>query len=280
MNAEAPSISPEPVRLRIKRYLKFLLIAIAIFLIGTGIYYYYRYFIEMRMSQNLIERANAAMAQGITVMDDQNDEVSMGAKEPSSKEKPNNPETYKEPYLDIQSLSVGIDDEYFYYKITYYGTIPDLSPHIGNNDAIYANTSKLNIVNDEGEDQVIMYIEYSYLPMLRLPSINTYYSTDPTGIEWPENARFATENRDSKISGGHGTDYVMGAIPLENLHIKKGDTINFVLGNESASKKYDHASMDALGGTWKEGDTIVWKTDTDQYTVKGTTNDGGVEEKD
>lgn len=227
----------------------------------------------MRISTQLLNQANTALDLGITIPDPENDEISIGEKESSEKgEKPNNPDPYREPYLDMKSIAVGIDDEYLYVKVTYYGIIPDRAPDLSDGDQLYANTTKMDIIDAHDQAQAILTMEYSYLPVIRLPGLNTYYATDPTGVEWPENARFASENRDSKIAGGHGTDFVMMAVPLSTLKIKQGDIINFIVGNETGSPKYDHASADVLGKTLseeeKEGSIYVWKTDTQNYSTR------------
>lgn len=100
--------------------------------------------------------------------------------------------------------------------------------------------------------------------------------TEPTGIEWPEEDRFRSQRRDSKISGGSGYDYVMGAFPLAKLGLKKGATGYFSFGLEAGSHKYSHAAVDKLGGSGKNAATIKWVIGSNKYEIIETDNNGNI----
>lgn len=257
-----------------RKWIKWVILVGVVIIVGFVFFNGYHFFIEIKMSDALVTSANKALASGITIQDDKNDFANMEAKPVGSKEKPNNPHPYNFPYLDLKSFSVGIDDEYFYYKAIYYSDIPQHAINLdGKGDMLQGTNSKVSILDKSGVEQAVLTIEYGFQPILNLPaSLNTYYADGPTGIQEPENKRFEREEKNSKVAGGSGTNYLMGAFPLEHLGVKKGDTIYFSTCGETGSSVYDHSAMDCLKGVEKMPATIIWNTNTNKFEIVNPAN--------
>ncbi len=219
--------------------------------------------LDRSMDAGLADRAERSLGSGITVEDERNDFAQMGTGD-KKEGKPNNPQAYNYSYLDIRSVSMSIDEEYLYSKIRFWGTIPERPPEIGG-DRIAGNGVKVNLVDEKGADQVIFLVDYTYLPVLGTPAISTYYFNGPTGIPEPEDKRFSRQDFDSKVSGGPGTDYLLGALPLGKIGIAKGQVLYFAVAAEAESSRYDHAAVDALGGSGKMPAVIRWDTRTNKF---------------
>lgn len=248
-----------------KKYWKAGLVIIAVTIISAAGYVYYYYFINMPMGEDFRVQAEQALNSGITVEDPKNDFVTFGSnKEEVMPTDTNNPSPYQLAYFDLKTLSVGVDEKYFYYKATFYDIIPESATTIGD-DTISGNGCKVELTDAEGVNQALLSTDFNYL--LKASMIGTYYFTGPTGIEWPEDDRFARKDSDGKVFGGPGTDYLMGAFPLEKLGLKKGDTIHFTFSMEASSKKYTHAAVDVLRGSGKMPALIEWQSGTNQFNV-------------
>lgn len=238
----------------------------AVLIIGVGSYSYFFYVINVKMSDDFLNRTEKSLSSGITIEDEENDFASMGVKEIKEGGKPNNPAGYNYPYLDIKFVSAGIDKEYLYFKIQFRGTIPE-SPTVIDGDKIIGNGIKVNIVDENGEDMAILLLAYNFVPVLNFPLIGTYYLNGPTGIKEPEGKRFSDQDYDSKVSGGAGTDYLIGALPFKKIGLSQGQTIYFTVSAEAESEKYDHAAVDVLGGHGKMPAVIKWKSGTKEFEI-------------
>lgn len=250
-----------------RKWFKWVLAGIFIVTVGVGGYLYCRYFIWMKMRPDLEKRAEAALANGPTIGDPQNDFLS---KDLLGKEMDLD-EPYRFPYLDIKSLTVGMDNDYFYYKVTLWGKIPQWPDKV-NGDYVIGAGPQLSLLNKKGEAQATLAAEFGWLPKLHLPVMNSWYTTDPTGIVWPESDRMKYQKFDSKVSGGPGTDYIIGAFPLAKLNFNIGDTAYFSLPVESGSEQHTHAAVDHLGGSGKSEAFIAWQVGTKEYNVNDNFN--------
>lgn len=210
-----------------------------------------------------LNRAENALASGITVYDNSNDFASMGQKE-NTNEKPNNPHPYNFSYFDVKSASIGIDDKYLYTKTQFQEKIPQ-KPDVVPGDLLEEEGTKFNIINETGQDVVVLHMGYGFIPYFNYHTIGSSYSYGPTGIEWPEDARFCCRGNDAKAFGGPGTDYLIGIYPLDHLNISKGQIIRFAVSCEGESKLYDHASVDVLGGNGKMPAVITWNTSSNEF---------------
>lgn len=244
------------------RWFKLVLLAIIIIILGAGSYLYSRYFVWIKMSPDLVKKANIALAAGPTISDPQNDFLS---KELLGKEM-DLVEPYRFSYADIKSLNVGMDDEFFYYKVTLWGRIPSKPGNV-NGDYSQSVGPQLSLMNERGVIQATLAAEFGWMPKLHIFSMNTWYTTDPTGIVWPENERMKFQKFDSKVYGGVGTDYIMGAFPLEKLNFDIGKTAYLAFPMESGSEQHSHASVDHLGGSAKMEAFITWIVGTKDYTI-------------
>jgi hypothetical protein len=221
------------------------------------------------MSPDLEKRAEAALANGPTINDPQNDFL---PKDLLGKEM-DLEEPYRFPYFDIKSLTVGMDKDYFYYKVTLWGKIP-LWPDSVNGDYTVGVGPQLSLLNKKGETQATLAAEFGWMPKLHFFVMNSWYTTDPTGIVWPESARMKYQKFDSKVSGGAGTDYIMGAFPLDKLNFDIGDIAYFSFPVESKSEQHTHAAVDHLGGSGKLEAFISWKVGTKEYIINNDFNYG------
>jgi hypothetical protein len=227
--------------------------------------YAYFYEINNHINPEQLTKTELILKSGITIEDDKNDFASMGGAKDRPDVKPNNPIAYTYPYLDIKSVTAAIDKDNLYFKIQFYDTIPEKATQI-KDDKIIDNGTKFNLVNEKGEDQLILVLNYNYLP-LSMNITGTYYFYGPTGIVDPEPQRFSERGSDSKIYGGPSSDYLIGILPLEKTGIVYGQVIYFTVSNESGSIKFDHASVDSLGGQGKQPALIKWNTGTNDFEV-------------
>lgn len=242
---------------------------ILIIIILAGLYFYYFYWIKLH-GQSLSD-ADKALASGITVLDSKDDFVMLG----SNKEELNaedNPSPYRLDMLDIKSVSLGADNQYLYFKETFYGVIPKKAPVI-NGDTIQDVGAKGNLRDKSGKEYGGIEVSFGWLPIIGFAADNTYYFYGPTGVEWPESARYTGQGNDSKVYGGVGTDYIMGRFPLARFGLKMGDTINIELPTESGSAKYSHAAVDVLQGKGKTPGLITWTLGTNAYTINNNTEE-------
>lgn len=249
--------------MNIKKIIFLVILVIVAGLLFWGSYMYYSRVAVTHMNGSLAKKAEAALAKGISISDPAQDFPLMGQKGEDVKEKPNNDNPYDLPFLDIKEVQAGIDDDYLYFKIVFFGKIPKNSPGL-NGDKILADGIKVNIVNEKGEEQIDLSMSYDFI-LLGIKSLNCYYSTEPTGIEWPEDARFAKTNWDCKVL--IGDDYVLGALPIKNYPILKEKQIYFNAQHEAESKMYDHAAVDLLGGKGKMPAVIKWASGTKNFEV-------------
>ena len=217
------------------------------------------------MNPKLRDSAEEAFSTGIHVQDASGDFVMMATNKEEMKAE-DNPSPYNSSILDVKSLELGIDDKYIYTKITFYDQIPKKVFSL-EGDRIVVIGAKVSLHKEDGSEFDILASDYGYEPIIPIPALNTYYSWGPTGIQEPEDARFAHTDDDSRVYGGPGTDYLMAAYPLKNLSIKKGDILRASLSMEAKSAKYTHAAVDVLGGVGKMPAVITWNTITGEFSV-------------
>jgi len=244
---------------------KWILLVIVIAVIGLTSFLYYFFFVYPKMDEQMLWKAESAVNSGITIEDKQNDLVSLKGKVEEETGQLNNPKSYISPYLDIKTISVGSDEKYIYFKVQYWGQIPMNAEKIGD-DEIQGNMMKLSLTEEHGKEQAVLVANYGY-SLFNLSGFETYYFYGLTGIEEPEDKRFAHQDKDSKIFGGPGTDYLIGAFPMEKLGLKQGQTIYMNFLGEAKSKKYHHASIDALGGKGKMAALITWVIGSNQRQI-------------
>jgi hypothetical protein len=242
-----------------------LILGICILTLGFISFIIFRFLIYPKMDEVMLRNAENAVSSGITVKDQQNDLVTLQGKLEEETGQKNNPKSYTSPYLDVKTISVGADEKYLYYKVQYWGQIPRQAEKIGD-DMIQGNMMKLHITDGKGREQAVLVINYGWT-LFNLSGFETYYFYGPTGIETPEDKRFAHQDKDSKIYGGPGTDYLIGAFPMEKLGLRQGQTIYMNLLGEAKSKQYTHASIDALGGKGKMAGFITWEIGSNQYQI-------------
>ena len=67
--------------------------------------------------------------------------------------------------------------------------------------------------------------------------------------------------------GGAGFETLLGAVPLKGLGLSKGQVAYFSLSVETTSDKYDHASVDVLGGNGKMPALITWQVGSNSFQI-------------
>lgn len=246
-----------------KRKIVLLIIGILVVLVCFAAYSYYARVLATHMSEKEIQQAGAMLAEGISVDDPAQDFPLMGQKGENVKEKPNNDSPYNLAFLDIKEMRAAKDKDYLYFKIIFFDKIPKTLVKLSG-DRLLSDGVKVNIVNEKWEEQIDMGLSFDFLPF-GIRDGNCFFSSQPTGIEWPENARFAKTDRDCKIFVGE--DYIIGALPTQDLPILREPYIYFNVQHEAESRKYDHAAVDLLGGRGKMPAVIKWAPETDVFEV-------------
>jgi hypothetical protein len=252
------------VKMGLRQMRKWILWAIGLLVFGSLTIIVYTYFIRMPMSPNLQLKAEQVFMTGITIQDERSDFAPMGSK--PGEGKPNNPVGYDLGFNDIRSLSLGVDATYLYCKVVFWEIIPSEAPVLVD-DRIGTTGIKLNFTDSRGVDQEIWMLSFGYLPPFNIPTLNTYYFYGPTGIQEPEDKRFSSRGTDSKIAGGAGYDYIIGALPLSGIDLSSGQIAYLSLSVETSSRKYDHASVDVLGGQGKMPGLITWELGASSYQM-------------
>jgi hypothetical protein len=224
----------------------------------------------MKMGSGEVEKAEFALAKGFSLSDPQKDFVIMGSdKEEVMSTDTNNQSPYVVDYLDIKETQFGADSDYLYYKVIFYGTIPKL-PEAIDGDRLINIGNKIHVMNEQGLDQIVLHTDFGWEPVIKLPALNTSYDWCPTGIEWPEEARMSCHGRNSKVAGGGGTDYILGALPLKEVGLKYGDKIYVSVAEEAKSELYSHAAVDVLQGVGKMPGFITWQIGSNKYSIENS----------
>jgi hypothetical protein len=250
------------------KWFKWILLAIGILLfLGAAVtLIVYKFFVYLNPDE--IVKAEKALSLGVTIQDDKDDFVIMG----TNKEKANdfdkdvnNPSPYRLPFLDVKSVSVGADEKYLYYKITFFEKIPSKPTHIID-DKLRDFGCKLGLMNRQGKEYAILVTNVGFAPFFSM--MGSYYFTGPTGVVWPEEDRFTDQDSNSKVAGGGGKDYIIGAFPLNKLgQPKAGDNVYLSFSEEARSRKYSHAAVDNLLGEGKMPAFVSWKYGTSDYQI-------------
>jgi hypothetical protein len=230
-------------------------------LLSFAAFMYYSRVASTHMGNDLVQKAESALGEGIIINDRAQDFPLMGQKGEDVKEKQNNNNPYNYSFLDLKEVKVGVDEDNIYIKVIFYGDIPKDAPR-PNGDKILSDGIKINFVNEKGVEQVDFAMSYDFIPF-GIKISNCYYSSQPTGIVWPEDARFAKTAWDCKVFVGE--DYILGALPIKDHAILKNKEIYFDVQHEAESKIYDHAAVDLLGGEGKMPAVIKWTKGTKDF---------------
>jgi len=248
-----------------KKWIKIILLILLFILIIVGIYNYWRLVYNIQFHGDELNQAQSSISNGFIIEDAKDDFAMLG----SNKEELNaedNPSPYRMDMIDFKSMQISSDENYLYYKISFYDTISKKPPVI-DGDTLNSMGTVIDIFDASGKPLAVLHADCGWQPIVHIPAINTYYSTGPTGIEWPESARYKYENRDSKISGGVNTDYLLAAFPLKGLGLKVGDKISTDLSMEVKSAKFTHAAVDVLAGSGKTPGMITWQIGSKEYSI-------------
>lgn len=248
-----------------KKWVKRILLIILALIIALGIYQYWRLVYNIQLNGNKLTLANSALAKSITVSDPKDDFVIFGSNEEKISDE-DNPSPYRLEEVDIKSMQISADNNNLYFKINFYATSTK-KPPVVDGDKIDSVGIIIDVFDLQRKELAVLHADFGWLPVIGTSVTNTYYSTGPTGIVWPESARYTTENRDSKVTGGAGTDYLLAVFPLKGLELKSGDTINFDMSMEVGSQKFTHAAVDVLAGSGKTPARVKWQIGSQNYEI-------------
>lgn len=249
------------------RWFRWVLLGIIIILLGFGAYAYWFYVYNIRMRPVDIRQAEQVFETGISISDPRSDPAKMENDPKNPKE--NNPNAYKVDFIDVKSMNVGADQNYLYFKINFYGTIPKKADQ-NNGDPIMNTGNKVEIMDQGGADRAIAVAGFGWTTSFLPPVIDTSCMYGATGIEWPEGARFLHQDKSGKVYGGAGYDYIMGMFPLDKLELKYGEMAYLSLSAETSSKNYGHASIDVLQGPGegsKMPGFVTWRVGSNTYQI-------------
>jgi hypothetical protein len=156
--------------------------------------------------------------------------------------------------VDMLKISVANDNESLYIKFEMAGKIPSW-PVVYNGNTVHQMNINCAIDNDrnrhtgsasnDGAEALVIFgtglkestTDESYMSV-------SYYA-EPTGIEEPENARFARFGiLDGIIEGGIGENYVIVRLPLFVLGLHAGMDVDILCWAEAASDQWHHFSFD------------------------------------
>jgi hypothetical protein len=242
-------------------------------------------YVDPLMTAAQLEKANLVLAMGVTIDDPENDFAVSPVGPVGLDGKTDNPQGYQLHWNDIKKVTLGADQENFYIRYDFYGTIPTTMVTVTGDDiksiACNIGLSKFTTTSgttDEGMWQVgLMFAQqrgddskdesvgYDVItPRIGLTSIAT---PTPTQDKYGE-TMYATSSSDGAVSGGAGSDYIIALFPLANLRVAPGTDITFDIGVETNSRTYHHSSIDPLldFGSAKSGKIITYILGSNTYT--------------
>lgn len=241
-----------------------------------------------KMTETEVQKANGALASGVSIDDIQNDWYKFPANSIEGDGKPDNTNPYPLPYTDIKNVSFGADSNYIYFKFTYWGKQPtNLTQYNGDDLKSFCNNVAISkYIDKDGKSQVGListgsfYTENNYKQKSNEASMD-YYAVIPalkitvfgeqTSTDKSNEAVYKINSSKGRVSGGPGYEYSLAAFPLETLGLKLGDTIEFDIAYETNSRIYHHEAVDQLLGIgqYKVGNTIQYKIGANTYTDLG-----------
>ncbi len=228
-----------------------------------------------QFTQSELEKAEAALAKGIKIEDEQND--FFAEKEENPKENYNNPEPYALPYLDYKSFQMGADQEYLYIKHQMYGVIPENQPAV-NGDKIEGFVLKVEDLYSAGREKygtsMIDGISWKCTSHACRAKIYHYAFIDET-VESQVLRNAVPLTQIGMVGGGPGTDYIISAFPLSKVGLKYGQEIIFRIATESGSEKWHHATIDEVLGIAgsKFGKQVLYTVGSNKFKLKIPTKD-------
>jgi hypothetical protein len=223
--------------------------------------------------------ANLAIANGIKIEDTQYDwyKFPVGSIQPDGR--PDNPEPYPLPWTDFRSVSVGVDQNYIYFKFQFWGEFP-LGAVSYNGDLINSTGAKITnftFTNNEGKkDSADLGAGPWYVTMENntwVPAENVRLGQgamiSPTGRDEHMETIFKINTGAGMIAGGPGYDYILSAFPLSLFNLKLGDEVTFDSSTETGSKIYHHEAVDILLDKPGEkfGEVVIYKLGSDHYEI-------------
>jgi hypothetical protein len=204
----------------------------------------------------LVARAENMLSEhGVTITDPIGDWVWPGNQE-------DNKNPYPVPWADLTSATFAVDADYLYVSLTVSGVYPRTEAELPWYGQDQVNKLNINIGLDTDNNpktgsqpddgsELMLGADMMMTPTCGWMDVYDFWY-GPTGIDWPETARYAhIFNRDLVVAawGGAGTDYRVIVYPVGSLDIHPGQTIGVIGWDECASVQYTdrHATFDVLG---------------------------------
>lgn len=229
--------------------------------------------------------AENALAIGIKIDDPQNDWVRTPDTVTQHDSKPDNLNPYPLPWTDLNSVSVGADYEYIYFKFQFWGNIPREIVTYNGDRILGGGYQVRQMTFGSGEyDWAQLQIGLHYTDctneslIATMPQLHHEAMISPTG-ETDENGEtvYSIFSREGLIGGGADTDYLLAAYPLKLFNLSYGDNTTFNFGAEFTSDIYHHCAIEHLldSGNPKaiQGATIQYTIGSDTYTNLGVPPD-------
>jgi hypothetical protein len=204
----------------------------------------------------LVARTEHMLAEhSVTIADAQGDWVWTTHQE-------DNPAPYPVPFADLAAATFAVDADYLYVRITAYGTYPaseaelpwygqDQISRLGINIGLDTdNNEHTGSPGDKGAE-VLLGAGMMTTPTCGWMDVYEFWY-GPTGIEFPETARWEHSNNRKLILaawGGAGFTYRVMVYPAVLLGLRPGQTIAVCSWDECDSLLYPnkHATFDVLG---------------------------------
>lgn len=169
---------------------------------------------------------------------------------------------------------MGADSVYVYVKFHFWGRFPD-EPVTYNGDTIAGGCGKINsfsFTNEEGQQDtadLISNISFSQMSNREIQGVDLIAIISPSGHDEDLETIFTVYSNEGLIAGGGGTDYLLGAFPLDQFNLELGDTVTFDSTSEFGSEVYHHEAVDILFSreNTKFGETIQYVLGSNEYTV-------------
>jgi hypothetical protein len=204
----------------------------------------------------LVSRVEHMLSEhGVTITDANGDWIWTGDEE-------DNHSPYPVPWADLLSATFAVDADYLYFRLTVAGVYPsslaelpwygeDQINHLSVNICLDTDNNKDTGCLSDGGSELVLETGMMINPMGEWePGYDFWYG--PTGIELPENQRYAhMGNMDQVVAvwGGLGFNYIVIVLPVGPLGLCPGQTIAVNGWDECSSLQYmhQHATFDVLG---------------------------------
>jgi len=160
--------------------------------------------------------------------------------------------------VDIITVSVGCDDKYLYIKFEVAENFPKGTVVSQDNNVVKKITGwcpvdidldpSTGCQSDGGAEALLC-----FMIDLEKKETGAYFFAQPTGIEEPEEDRYAVHKDAIVVGGGSGKNWIILAYPLADIGLQKGMVVDIGFNLEAESDKWHHFSFDTCPGPTEHG---------------------------